>query len=58
MFVKVLMESLLRCRISVRWILEYLAQLEPLLDSDGRLFTEQEIMSGDYMTKFPGVEIC
>ena len=30
--------------------------VNPLLDSDGRIFTEQEIMSGTYMTMYPDVQ--
>ena len=31
--------------------------VDPLLDSEGKLFTEQEIMSGDYKMKFAGISI-
>ena len=30
--------------------------VDPLLDSDGKLFTEEEIMSGAYLTKYPDIE--
>lgn len=30
--------------------------VDPLLNSNGQIFTEQEIMSGVYMTMYPGVE--
>ena len=30
--------------------------VNPLLDSDGRIFTDQEIMSGAYMTMYPDVQ--
>ena len=30
--------------------------VNPLLDSDGRIFTEQEIMSGAYTTMYPDVQ--
>jgi hypothetical protein len=31
--------------------------IEPLLNSDNRLFTEEEILSGAYKSKFPGIRL-
>ena len=31
--------------------------IEPLLNSDNQLFTEEEILSGAYKTKFPGIRL-